>query len=436
MIVFGGACRSGKHDGSAAKKVRKTGGVRDGHVVYSHEVSSFDFVTKTWKLIRSGHSYPNARYDATLAVSSEYGTANLLGPSEPPAAVLSNVGLSPVVERDGGRYAVLLGGFNSMYVNSEPWALSMEWEVAGCGRVDPAEYELRNDTLESMVGGLSWLKSKSLGVDGEFARGPMMLASASTPTLGAGVSAASLAPSNASTTVRFGAGTKFDELEAAEAEKERRATSNPESKTKSRRKRKGRENNGGGGVNPATNNTKDFAEIDPEQRAEIEKALMNLKREKIIAQKLEQEEKAERIKLEDIIDQLKNSIASLEATKQLLQEEVHTMGERNRTVVDNQKIEISNLKELIDEQRHLMLQMDMARIEEMGISRHAKGVVEDNKRNFGNDTVEEVSRETATDGYIHYYTNPLSIGAAQARPASENNRRGLPSGNVRAGCGR
>ena len=107
-----------------------------------------------------------------------------------------------------------------------------------------------------------------------------------------------------------------------------------------------------------------------------------------------------------------------------------------KTVVDNQKIEISNLKELIDEQRHLMLQMDMARIEEMGISRHAKGVVEDNKRNFGNDTVEEVSRETATDGYIHYYTNPLSIGAAQARPASENNRRGLPSGNVRAGCGR
>ena len=370
LIVFGGACRSGKDDEKSRKKFKQTR-KRDGHVVYSHDVTAFDFVKNEWKLIKSGHTYPNARYDGTLAVSSEYGSAALLGPSEPPAPILRGVGLSPVIERDGGRYAVLMGGFNSMYVNSEPWALSMEWEIAGCGRVDQAEYELRNDDMESLVGYRYDSNIRTTRDVISKSRSTGLIQSASTPTLGAGVSAASLAPSNASTTVRFGAGTKdgFDEI----------GEENNPTQQHNRMNRK--KKNG-------TFQTKKEAELGVDKEA-IEKALISYKREKIIAQKAAQDEKAERIRLEEIISDLRENIANLEEIVKGLKEDLEEEGERDKTTISEQRAEIEILKELIEEQRHLMLQMDLARIEEMGINRHAQGAAIENQRHVGQDTVEE-----------------------------------------------
>ena len=91
--------------------------------MYSHDLHAFSFGSKSWRTVRSGVTHPNPRYDMTLAVSSEFGSSALLGPADPPAARLSGVGLSDNVERDGGRYAVLWGGFNSVSVAGDVWAM-------------------------------------------------------------------------------------------------------------------------------------------------------------------------------------------------------------------------------------------------------------------------------------------------------------------------
>jgi hypothetical protein len=53
LIIFGGACLSSntKDDEKSRRRFKRTRR-RDGHVVYSHDITAFDFKTREWKLIR------------------------------------------------------------------------------------------------------------------------------------------------------------------------------------------------------------------------------------------------------------------------------------------------------------------------------------------------------------------------------------------------
>ena len=281
LIVFGGSCRSAKddsNDSKAMKKFKRTKR-REGHVVYSHEIYSFDLVKRCWMGIKTGVTHPSARYDATLTASEEFGSANLMGSAEPAACVLTGAALPASVERDGGRYALLYGGFNSMSVNSDVWALSLEWEGS---HTDQGEFETRGDNFTSLV--------QEFQGDGSHRQrshqflkhlNPVMLHSASTPTLHNNPSNTTLASS--ASTVRFDDRTK--------AEKSRQGGAGAEIDL----------------VDLASNENRLLeivAALGVDHKS-IEKALMNAKKGKILASKDAAAEKIERLKLDEIIRELK-----------------------------------------------------------------------------------------------------------------------------------
>ncbi|GMI09170.1 hypothetical protein TrVE_jg12647 [Triparma verrucosa] len=346
LIIFGGACLSSKEDAKSRKKFRRTKR-RDGHVVYSHDLHAFDFATKEWRTVRSGVTHPNARYDMGLAISAEYGSSNLLGPADPHAPTLTGANLNPNIERDGGRYAVLWGGFNAVSVAGDVWAVSLEWENAGCGGDDPAEFELRGADFGSLV---------------REGNGNRMIGSASEPTLLAG-SASNQTLSSSASTVRFHPATK-DAGTGAGA--------------------------GAGAMGMSHSaSAKDILIAEGVDVESIEKALINFKREKIIASKEAAEERQERIKLENIIKSLEDSLKELEEKKKEAEESAGDEATILRQRIETQERTIADLKMQVKEQQQLMLQMDMSRIEELGVLRHVKGARIEAMVDKGQDTVEE-----------------------------------------------
>lgn len=307
----------------------------------SHDLHAFDFPTMTWRFIRSGFAHPGPRYECSLTCSSEFGSAALIGAPEPEPGFLKGANLGDNIERDGGRYCIMYGGFNSVSPAPECWALSLEWESAGCGGLDPAEYELRGASLESLV--------KEAQPDG-------MLRSCSTPTLANVASAESFASSNASTQVRFVQGTKGGEVAS-----------------------------GGPGGGSAASILKTMG-VDVES---IEKALMSLKREKVIASKEAAHERNERIRLEKIIKGLEEHLAKMEEERKKAVEGFREERDQLRGTIERQKGSIASLKVRISEQEELMLKMDMARIQEAGVLRHAAGAKAEMMVDFAQETVME-----------------------------------------------
>ena len=372
LIVFGGACRSSTTKqtdahGRPKKSTGKAGGAgqKEGHVVYSHESYAFDFGEREWREVHSGlPARPNARYDFSLATSSEWGGASIIGfgADKPLATTLQNVGLSPATERDGGRYAIVVGGFNSMYVNSTAWALSLEWETSGVGHSDPAEYELRDADLNSLVrehmtttttNAASSMTTFGQSLPRKTGSSKQLLASASTPTL--------LGNRNAS----------YDTLNSEGAATVVRFKEGDESRTTTMRQ------------------TRDDMDSGGFDRQAVETALMNSKREKILAQREAAAEKQDRIRLEELITNLKDSIKELDRQKKDAQDALGDEGKILRSQIEAQQKHVVELKLVINEQRHLMLKMDLARVQELGILRHAKGAENERRHHIGTDTVEE-----------------------------------------------
>ena len=257
---------------------------------------------------------------------------------------------------------MLYGGFNSVSVSSDCWALSLEWENQGCGGDDPAEFELRGGDFTSLV---------------NEGNGRTMYNSASTPTLAHDPSAASFASSNASTTIRFASDTK----------------------------------------NPPLSHSASAADIlaslgvDTES---IEKALTNFKREKIIASKEAAAERQERIRLEDIISELTDEVAKLKAEREKLKAEMGEEGAALKKKIREHQVKISALKIQIKEQQDLMLRMDVSRVQEVGILRHAKGAQAEMMVDFGQPTVVEHELvRIKHDAEISCQVDPRDLGGGE-----------------------
>jgi len=289
LIVFGGACLSSNtRDDEKSKRRFKRTRRREGHVVYSHEINAFDFASREWKQIKTGVTHPSARYDCTLTISSEHGSAALLGSPDPEAVTLTGANLNPNIERDGGRYAVMHGGFNSVSLPSDCWALSLEWENQGCGGDDPAEFELRGGDFLSLV---------------NEGNNRNLFNSASSPTLVRDPSALSFASSNASTQVRFASDTKTPQLSHS----------------------------------ASANDILSAMGVDVES---IEKALTNFKREKIISSKEAAVERQERIRLEEIIESLREQVQKLEADRERILGEMGEEGKELRAKIKAHQVKI------------------------------------------------------------------------------------------------
>jgi hypothetical protein len=123
--------------------------------------------------------------------------------------------------------------------------------------------------------------------------------------------------------------------------------------------------------------------------ASIEKALMNAKRDKIGASKDAAAEKIERLKLEEVIAGLKSDIERLQDELDKAKFQLGDEGAILRAQITQQQTKIAELKVMLQEQRTLMMKMDLARVQELGIARHAKLAQKEKMVDFAQDRVEE-----------------------------------------------
>ena len=173
------------------------------------------------------------------------------------------------------------------------------WENAGCGHEDPAEFELRGAHFEGLV------------------KEGRLMSSASEPTLFGSGSYQTLASS--ASTVRFHPATKENSPTSALLH---------------------------------SASAKEILVAQGVDVESIEKALINFKREKIIASKEAAGERQERIKLENNIKDLEDSVKELEEKKRKAEE---AMGDEGKIL--RQRVRTGDCEEQSDELRGFMVRV-------------------------------------------------------------------------------